>query len=68
MIVRTITWDVRESPDLHELAAAIRVVSGGTVHLVEVDTGCDDYAIAVADRALTQQQAYDAWISEGTAT
>lgn len=52
-----LSWDWRGQPDLDRLAAELLRVSGGTVHLHQVDTGGDDYAIVVADRPLTSAEA-----------
>ncbi len=49
---RVVSWDWREQPDLDRLATALREVSGGTVHLHQVDTGGQEYAIILSDRPL----------------
>ena len=64
-----LTWDWREQPDPDELARAVRDVSGGTVHIRQVDTGSDQYAIVVAAADLDDeavQDVYDRWLTEGT--
>lgn len=56
-----LTWDWREQPDLPELARKLFAVSGGTVHLREIDTGSDEYAIVLASEPITAAQATDAY-------
>lgn len=60
---RILTWDCREQPDLADLAAALAEVSNGTVHLTEVDTGDDQYAIVLDSRPVTKQEAYEMYRS-----
>lgn len=59
--VRLLTWGCRTQPDLDALAAAVLDVSGGRVHLVQVDTGGDEYAVAVATRPLDADEALRLW-------
>ena len=47
-----LTWDWREQPDLDHLGRLICDLSGGTVHLHQVDTGSDQYAIVLATTKL----------------
>jgi hypothetical protein len=54
-------WDWRQQPDLEELAAAVLKTSGGRVHLVQVDTGGDEYALAIADHPITGGEAIAAY-------
>lgn len=61
---RVLTWDWREQPDLDRLAAHVRELSGGKVRITTVDTGSDQYAIVIADRALTADEAYAAYEAE----
>lgn len=49
---RMLTWDWRGQPDLVTLADAIRELSDGRLHLYEVGTGGDEYAIVLATAAL----------------
>jgi hypothetical protein len=56
-----LTWDWRGQPDLDELARILLEVSAGTVHLHQVDTGGDEYAIVLADRALSDREALDVY-------
>lgn len=61
--VRVHTWDWRSQPDLDAIADDIREMSGGTLHLTEVNTGNDEYAIVLSLRELTAGEAryvYDA--------
>jgi hypothetical protein len=45
---RVLEWDWRAQPDLDELADAIRDLSGGRLHLAQVDTGGDSYAVVLS--------------------
>jgi hypothetical protein len=54
-------WDWREQPDLDRLADDIRDMTGGGLHLTEIPTGSDQYAIALSTRELTAGEAYDAY-------
>jgi hypothetical protein len=60
---RALSWDWRGQPDLDQLARIVLDVSGGTVHVHQVDTGSDDYAIVVSDRPLTDGEAYAVWVA-----
>lgn len=64
-----LTWDYREQPDLKRLARLVTEMSGGRVHLVEVeDTGTQDYALIVSDRALDEAETsavYRRWWESG---
>ncbi len=59
-----LSWDWRGQPDLDHLARILLDVSAGTVHLHQVQTGTDDYAIVLADRALTHADALDVYRRE----
>lgn len=61
MTIRTMSWDYREQPDLGTLDEILAEVSGGRIHLHQVDTGSDQYAIVVADRELTAAEVDEAW-------
>lgn len=55
---RVLSWDYREQPDITELAKHVLELSGGAVHITNVDdTGCDAYAIVIADRPYSQSEA-----------
>ncbi len=57
MTARVLSWDWRAQPDLDQLAAAIHELSGGRLHLRQVNTGSDEYAIALADDPITDADA-----------
>lgn len=57
MTARVVSWDWREQPNLAVLAAAVSEVSGGRMHVSQVDTGTDDYVIVISDRVLTGDEA-----------
>lgn len=46
------TWDWKEQPDLTELAGRLLQLSEGRIHLYEVETGSDQYAIVLSDAAM----------------
>lgn len=55
--VKIITWDWKQEAPLSRIAEAVLDVSGGTVHLREVeDTGGDMYAVTISDRRLTDAE------------
>lgn len=56
-----LTWDWREQTDLDRLARALTTVSGGSVHLRQVDTGSDQYAIVLSSSALSEHEAQAAY-------
>ncbi len=58
---RVLTWDHREQPDLGALADAVRDLSGGRVHLVEVDTCSDQYGIVLSTLRLDDHAAQIVW-------
>jgi len=62
----TLTWDWREQPDLDQLAAAITDLSGGTVHLHQVQTETDQYAVVLSTADLSAEQAYDIYWKDWT--
>lgn len=53
-----LSWDWKEQPDLDELAAAVREMSGGTVHIHQVETHSDEYAIVIGPTELKPAEAY----------
>jgi hypothetical protein len=55
---RILTWDWRGQPNLAELARVLTDVSNGTVHLTEVDTGDDQYAIVLSPQPVNKPDAY----------
>jgi hypothetical protein len=58
-VIRTelLSWDWREQPDLDRLAQIVRDLSGLRVHLTQVDTGSDEYAIVLSDQQLSEDEA-----------
>jgi hypothetical protein len=61
--VRTavLLWDWRQQPDLDALSRAITDLSGGTLHLHQVNTGSDEYAIVLATGQLDAEAAQAAY-------
>jgi hypothetical protein len=57
MAAKIITWDWKEQPDLAELAAAVAEMSGGRVHMREVDTGSDQYEWIISDYEVDDAEA-----------
>lgn len=56
-----LSWDWREQPDLERLARMVNDLSGGTVHIAEVDTDSDEYAIVLSDALLTKADVVGAY-------
>lgn len=59
--IRVLTWDWKEQPDLDDLARIVHDVSQCHVHLYQVDTGSDQYALVVARNPIGSQAAHDAY-------
>jgi hypothetical protein len=59
-VVKAVKWDWKEEPDLEAIAKAVTEVSGGTVHLREVDTGDPFYVWLISDHELTDAAADEA--------
>jgi hypothetical protein len=57
----TVSWDVRQGPDIDELRQALACVSRGAIRIHDVPTGTDDYAIVLADHHLTDAEVKTAW-------
>jgi hypothetical protein len=55
---RVFSWDWREQPSMHIIAAAVNRISGGTVYMRELDTGGDNYAWVVADHEVSDEEAW----------
>jgi hypothetical protein len=53
------TWDWKEQIDLGLLGHLITDMSHGQLHLHEVETGDDQYAIVLSDAPLTDLQAFE---------
>lgn len=60
---RILTWDWRGQIDLADLARVLTEVSNGTVHLTEVDTGDDQYAIVLDALPVSKNEAYEMYRS-----
>ncbi len=60
-----LTWDWREQPNLAELAEIVTRLSGGRLHIVQPDTGGDEYAIVLSTVALTVEQATEVYHGRG---
>jgi hypothetical protein len=54
---RIVTWDWKEQVDFDELRRVIAELSGGQVHMAEVDTDSDQFAWVLADGPITSEQA-----------
>lgn len=59
--VAVLCWDWKEQPDMDTLALLLRDLSGGTIHLHEVNTESDEFAIVLATTPLTAEQVDAAW-------
>lgn len=67
--VRTaiVSWDWREQIDVDELFMALAAVSDGKLYAQDIDTGSDQFAVAISTGSLTQEQLkaeYDKWLRE----
>ncbi len=62
MTAHAMSWDYRQQPDLDELARIILGLSGGRVHLHQIDTGSDEYGIVLADQEMTAAAARSEWM------
>lgn len=60
-----LTWDWQQQPDLTALAEMVTRLSGGRVHIVQPDTGGDEYAIVLSTVALTVEQATEIYHGRG---
>lgn len=49
---RILSWDWREQPDMEQFGKVVEELSGGRVHLHEVNTGSDQYAVVLTDENL----------------
>lgn len=61
LIMKLMTWDWKEQVDLEQLGQIVTEISGGTVHLYEVDTESDQYGLIVSRDELTQDQVQALW-------
>lgn len=64
MTVHVLTWDWRGQPDIDELDRMVYDISatGRPVRITKVEnTGCDEAAIVITDRELTQEEAEKAF-------
>jgi hypothetical protein len=57
-----ISWDWKGQPDMAGIAAAVTRISGERRPVVMrmIDTGADEYAVVIADRAVTDEEAAEA--------
>ena len=62
-----LSWDWREQPDFDDLARVLLALSGGAIHLQQVDTGSDQFAVVVSTSALSEetvQETFTRWRRE----
>lgn len=59
--IHVLTWDWKEEPDFDELARIVLDVSGGTCHIHFVDTESDQIALAIANTAVSDDEAREAY-------
>lgn len=62
--VGVISWGCREQPDIDDLKATLKVVSGGTVTCAMAHTRSDEYALVVSSAPIDEQEAtkvFDWW-------
>lgn len=61
MTIEFLSWNWRGGLNDGRLVAAIARFTGGPVYAHAVDSGTDDYVVALADTPVTQVQAQQAW-------
>jgi hypothetical protein len=49
-----LSWDTNQSPDIEDLAKLIHTLSDGKLHLREIDTKSDFYAVVISDAELDE--------------
>jgi len=54
---RIFIWDWKAQPDMADIAKAVLELSGGLVHMREVDTGGDEYEWIVSDYPVDDAEA-----------
>ena len=63
---RILSWDWREQPDFGTLADIVSTMSDGGVHVIQADTGSDQYALVfTADGCLDEAattELYHEWL------
>lgn len=59
--ISILTWDWKEQPPLDDIADIIKTMSGGTVNMVEVDTGSDQFAWVISPVPMDQDSANEAY-------
>lgn len=59
--IELMTWDWKEYLDLEQLARVVDKVSGGTVHVHEVDTQSDQFAVFISNVKLTDDEVKRLW-------
>lgn len=68
MTTRLLSWDWREQPDINDLKKIITELSGGSLHVEEIDTDSDEYAIAFSTEPLSKESAKEAYLSRWNET
>lgn len=61
MSIRFVVWDFRTPPTADRLADEIRSFGGGPIYATTVDTGTDDYILALSNEPVTAEQARRRW-------
>lgn len=57
MAARIVTWGWKEQPPMRDIARAVSELSGGQVHMREVDTDSDQYERIVSDYPVDDAEA-----------
>jgi hypothetical protein len=55
------TWDWRASLDLEELRHVLSDLTGGRLHLTEVETGSDQYAVLISTTPVGDLETRHMW-------
>ncbi len=61
MTTKIIYWDWKEYAPTDLIAKAVAEVSNGHVHIHDVNTNSDQFAIVVTDEELTEEQVASVW-------
>jgi hypothetical protein len=59
--VEVLSWDWKAQPSLDRFARIISDLSGGNVHLAQVNTGSDEYAVVLSDEPLNKDEAVEVY-------
>lgn len=58
---KVMVWDWKESPDMEELGRTVLNFSDGAVHMYEVDTQSDCFALVITTKEMTPEEVLQAY-------